>query len=126
MAWTYSPENLATSKRDQIRFSLGDTNEDTALLQDEEIDFILLQAGDDVPTASLAACSAIIGILSSAVSFRVGPYSEDQSDRRKAYEVLYRRMRLELIRANPPIMLNPTTSAIFRYDMMSLEDPHHE
>lgn len=126
MAWTYDPSKLSTSKRDQVRFKLGDTVEADGLLQDEEIDFLLEQAGGDVLRASIQGCQSIISFLSSFVDFKIGPYSESQGSRLNAYQILYRQLLAQVARMNPPIAEQPTTSPVFHYDMMSLEGPNHE
>lgn len=126
MSWSYDPVRLATSKRDQVRFKLGDTIEEDALLQDEEIDFLLLEAHDDVMRASIQGCLAIISVLSGAVDFKIGPYSESQGTRLQSYRTLYSRLLAQEIGVKPPIAQTPTTSAIFHYDMMTTEGFNHE
>lgn len=59
MAWTYSGDP-STSEKDSVRFWLQDTNVDFQLLQDEEIQYLLNQFGQnlsmgDVYVAALAA-----------------------------------------------------------------------
>lgn len=43
-----------------MRLKLGDTSEAVALLQDEEIDFLLTEAGNAVVPATLAAARAVL------------------------------------------------------------------
>lgn len=126
MSWTYNPANLDTSKRDQVRFKLGDTVEADGLLQDEEIDFLLEQANGNVLNACIQGCVSIITFLSGFVDFKIGPYSESQGSRLNAYQVLYRQLLAQAARMNPPLAEAPTTAPVFHYDMMSLEGPEHE
>lgn len=126
MAWTYNPNCLSTSKKDQVRFKLGDTVEADGLLQDEEIEFLLAQAGSDVLQASAQGCISIISLLSGAVDFKIGPYSESQGSRLTAYQNLYQQLQAQAARLNSPIAEAPTTDPVFYYDMMSLEGPGHE
>ena len=126
MAWTYNPEDLSTSKRDQVRFKLGDTVEADGLLQDEEIDFLLEQANDDVLRASIQGCLSIISFLAGYTDFKIGPYSESQESRLNAFQILYRQLLAQVARLTAPLAEAPTTAPVFHYDMMSLEGPGHE
>jgi hypothetical protein len=126
MAWTYDPVNLAESKTHQVRFKLGDTVESDALLQDEEIDFLLQQTGNDVLRASIQGCLSIISVLSGLVDFRVGPYSESQGSRLKAYELLLAQLQAQVAGFQPPMANAPTTTPVFHYDMMTTEGFNHE
>lgn len=126
MAWSYDPTSLATSKKDQIRFKLGDTVEADALLQDEEIEFLLAQSNGDVLQASIQACISIISILSGFTDFKVGPYSESQGSRLSAYRSLYRMLLAQAARMNAPLAEAPTTAPVFHYDMMTADRCDHE
>ena len=126
MAWTYNPNCLSISKKDQVRFKLGDTVEADGLLQDEEIEFLLTQAGGDVLQASVQGCASIISLLSGIVDFKIGPYSESQSNRLNAYQNMYTRLQAQAARINSPVAESPTTDPVFHYDMMSTEGPGHE
>ncbi len=44
---SYKPTELGTSSRDWVRFQLGDTDIDTMLFDDAEIDAILVQEGQN-------------------------------------------------------------------------------
>lgn len=119
MAWSYDATTLDTSKRNQVRFKLGDTVSTDALLQDEEIDYLLSQNNDVVLTAAIEGCLAIITALSGAVDFSIGPYSESQGDRLKNYQTLYRILQAQTVRLNTPLSEAPTTEPIFYYGMLS-------
>ena len=118
MSWSYDPALLLDSKKDQVRFKLGDTNPDSPVLEDEEIDFLLVQSGDDVLRATISACDGIISKISSIPDFRIGPYSESQGNRLSAYRSLRATLTAQLARLNAPIAHSPSTDQIFHYDMM--------
>ena len=65
MAWTYAnaPGNTsAATRRDAVRLEVGDTDstqDSTLTLSDEEIAWYLLQNGDSVTGASIAAAGAL-------------------------------------------------------------------
>ena len=126
MAWSYDPTTLSSSSKDQVRFKLGDTVEEEALLQDEEIEFLLAQNNGSVIQATIAACMSIISILSGVTDFRIGPYSESQGNRLKAYQALYQTLLAQASRLNSPIAKDPTTTSVFHYDMMVIGSEDHE
>lgn len=119
MAFSYNPDQLGSSKKDQVRFLLGDTNEADALLKDEEIMFLLAQNSNDIIKTATKACASIIASLSSLVDFTVGPYSESQGNRLHAYKLLYEYLLKQGASLNAPISQRPTTKSVFHYDMMS-------
>lgn len=57
MTWEYSGDPT-TSAKDEVRFMLGDVNEDDPQLEDEEIDYLLTKHGD-VGAAAIAGCTAL-------------------------------------------------------------------
>lgn len=126
MSWSYNPETLKDDKKDQVRLKLGDTDESDALLQDEEILFLLEQSNDNVLKASVQGCLLIISKLSGLVDFKVGPYSESQGDRLKSYQLLYSMLSSQAAIACAPLAKTPTTGAVFHYDMMSIGGCEHE
>lgn len=121
MAWSYDLTALSESKKDQVRFKLGDTFPEDPMLQDEEIAFLLEQNGDDVTKVAIAACDVIISKLSSIPDFKIGPYSETQGSRLTAYRSLRNLLIMQSIRTNAPIAQAPSTSPVFYYDMMITE-----
>ncbi|MDD2230535.1 MAG: hypothetical protein PHY48_14135 [Candidatus Cloacimonetes bacterium] len=125
MSWSYDPENLATSKKDQVRFKLGDTVEADGLLQDKEIEYLLEQANGNVLAATLQGCQSIISRLSGMIDFSVGPYSESHGNRLASYRALYDQLMLQMSGMNPPIGAKPTTGTIFSYDMMAKDGCGH-
>lgn len=122
MSWSYVANYLAISKKDQVRFKIGDTVAADGLLQDEEIEFLLSQNDGDVLRTAISCCISIISVLSGFTDFKVGPYSESQGSRLTAYQTLHRMLLDEATKINSPIAEVPTTSQIFYYNMMSAGD----
>ena len=57
--FSYKPEELANKPLYQVRFHLGDTDEDTAAFQDEEITYALSRNSDDVLRACIECVTAL-------------------------------------------------------------------
>lgn len=91
MAWTYSG-NPATSGRDEIRFLVGDTDQEDQLLLDGEIDYILTVyprvSGTANYRAAAVAARSIAGKFSKAVDKTVGSLSLNASRKAQAFNEL--------------------------------------
>lgn len=83
MAYTYS---IATD-RGKVRFLTGDTNTLDALLQDDEIDY-LLTAYITVRRAAVEACRSIAAKLSREADLRIGDLSISKSQKAASYRLL--------------------------------------
>jgi hypothetical protein len=57
---TYDPSGLATSALYRVRFHIGDTDTDAALLGDDEINYILGVNGDDVEVSIVALARSLL------------------------------------------------------------------
>ena len=121
MSWNYNPENLKDSPIDQIRLLIGDTLESDPLLQDEEIQFYLDQAPNDINRAALASVNVIITRICSTPDYTLGPYSESNGSRLKAFQSVKNELDAKVIGYNSPLASAPTTEPIFSYDMMSAQ-----
>lgn len=92
MAWSYSG-NPASSVRDEVRFLIGDTDENSQQLQDEEIDYIATNAPDtgalypNVAAAALAA-SALAARYAKLIDKTVGSLSISYSQKFQQYTSL--------------------------------------
>lgn len=84
MTWTYSGDP-SMSKKDEVRFSTGDTNPKSPMLQDEEIGFLLAQSNNDPAAASVRACESIIAALGRLCDQTVGSVSKAYSQMRAGY-----------------------------------------
>lgn len=96
MTWSYSVVGLATNKKNQVRLMIGDTNTSDQLIQDEEIEFYLLQNSDEVITSAVDCCEAIAAEFSRQADTTNGALSVKASQRAKAYLVLAERVRDKL------------------------------
>lgn len=90
MAFTYDPSDLtldtASGRLNSTRLLSGDITSSSAKLQDEEINFFLSQANDNVYLAGSYACSAIAAKLADLVNTEVdGQLREDMSDLYRHY-----------------------------------------
>lgn len=121
MSWTYDPTILQDSPKDQIRLLIGDTLESDPLLQDEEIQFYIGQYPNDVKRAALASVNVIITRICSTPDYTLGPYSESNGSRLKAFQSVKAELDAQVIGYNSPLANTPTTESIFSYDMMSAQ-----
>ena len=119
MSWSYDPSSLKDSPKDQVRLLIGDTEEDDPLLQDEEISFYLDQHPNDIKRTSLECVNVIITRICNTPDYTLGPYSESNANRLKAFQTLQQELSSQLAGYNAPLSKSPSTEAIFSYDMMS-------
>lgn len=81
--WTYSGDP-ATSSHDELRFRLGDTNENDPLLNDSEIDFCVARGGHMYGMLALAA-DAIAFLYSRETNIKISPLQIDYNNRAKMW-----------------------------------------
>jgi hypothetical protein len=97
MSWSYS-HNPANSPKDHVRFLLGDTDSKQPLLQDEEIQYVLLEF-PNAKNAALSCCDFIVAKFSRMADQTVGSvsksYSQMSSQYRKFKEDLRTRIGVE-------------------------------
>lgn len=87
MAFTYSGDP-SKSDLEKIRFLVGDTDPQQALLQDEEILFLLEQFPDP-EVAAIEACARIVAKLSKEIDYAIGPERVAARQRYLNYRALY-------------------------------------
>lgn len=121
MSWSYNPEGLKDSIKDQVRLRIGDTIQEEPLLEDEEIQFYIDSCNHDLTRAAYQCVSVIITRICSTPDYTLGPYSESNSNRLKAFHSVKAELSSSLIGYNAPIAKSPTTGPIFAYDMMSVQ-----
>ena len=80
MSWSYSG-NPAASKLDECRFLLGDVNEAAPIMQDEEIHYIISQAGTDENKLRYELFKQAATIFARDIKRSLGPQSEDPTAR---------------------------------------------
>jgi hypothetical protein len=120
MTWTYTG-NPGTSRLDEVRFLIQDTNSDEQLLRDEELEYLIASYGDSY-AAAVAAVSALIGRLASlsSESKKVGDLSLTRVYGMQVakYEALIKYLERERFRRTPgapivnPNALLPTDEGI--------------
>lgn len=117
MAWTYDVTELATSAIAQVRLTIGDTDPNDPLMQDEEIQFVLGQAAGDVMSASVLCCDFLVRRFGKMASYSLGAYSVNYSKRAEVFRQLAADFRKQKALSGPPIMATPRES-IFDVGMM--------
>lgn len=84
MTWSYNPGATATSKKDQVRFLIGDTLSIDQQLQDEEIAFALSQRAS-IYGAAADCCRALAAKFSRSVDTNAGGSKKSFGQLSKAY-----------------------------------------
>ena len=128
MSFHYDPTRLSEEPLFQVRFRLGDTVEDTAFFQDEEITFALSQTNQDVVKACIQCVEAILPrIVSSSKGFTVGPYTEKgvETASYQYWSRLLTDLKKDLSSGSAPVMM-PAGPSIFHYDMLGHGDHYAE
>jgi hypothetical protein len=123
MSFSYNVDQLASSKIYQVRYKLGDTVEQSAFFQDEEIQFSLDENVDDVLRTCIACVTNLLPRLAVKNDFKVGPYSESMSS--KSYDFwskLLTELKAQVSSYQAPTMLPPTTPPLFYYNMMGVDE----
>lgn len=90
MAFSYGGPQ--TGPKDEVRFTLGDTDEKRPYLSDEEIDWLLLKANGRVSEAALRGCDRILIALTGLVDESVGEVSISFSQQLAAFERVHARL----------------------------------
>lgn len=86
MAATYNPS--LTSRKDKVRFYLGDTNVAQALVQDETIEALLAETGATALSVSAFLAQGLVAQFSQAVDYDVDGQGEKRSDLAKNYRAV--------------------------------------
>ncbi len=102
MAFTYdgTPD---TSERDWLRFMIGDTNEDTAMLQDAEIVYILNNYSTKRAQLAIAYRQCANHLAAKTVKRKLGPQSEDGTERMKYYARMAKHYENTAYSGTPPL-----------------------
>lgn len=80
MSWTYSGDP-SSSKVDECRFLIGDTNKSAPIMQDEEIAYLIQQAGNNDDRLKYELFSHAATIFARDIKRSLGPQSEDPTAR---------------------------------------------
>lgn len=117
-SFTYDPTLLADSELFQVRFKIGDTDEDDPLLYDEEIAFELSQSGS-VISAAIALCLRIASKLSSSsIDYTLGPHQVNLSQRAENFRKLAEDLKKELSHKGAP-SYTASRRPVFDINMMT-------
>lgn len=85
MSWSYSGDP-SKSELDECRFLLGDTNEAAPIMQNEEIQYIISNAGGNVNKLRYELFRQAATIFSRDIKRSLGPQSEDPTARLNYYK----------------------------------------
>lgn len=85
MSWSYSGDP-ATSEVDALRFMLADTDMTSPIFQDEELQYLIDQYGEDPDRLAYNAFTAAATSFARAIKRSLGPQSEDPSGRLSYYK----------------------------------------
>ena len=95
MTFTYNSASIGTNLV-KVRLRLGDTNSDDALLTDEEINHYLDVAEDDLPTAAVMACRAIVAKFARVVNDSAAGINSSKTSKFSQYRDLLRELEEEV------------------------------
>ena len=89
--WSYSTDP-STSPKDEVRFLLGDTNQNDPLISDEEINYLIGKWSDPYICAAMGA-EALSAKYASLIDRSVGSLSISYSQRSQQFADLAKRLR---------------------------------
>lgn len=120
MSFTYNAADLDTSDLYQVRFKIGDTDSSDALLQDEEINYLLAEYVS-VKKASIQCCLNLAAKFARQVDYKLGPHSVSASKRATHFRQLAQDLSVGDVGSSAyPIYTGPTEErTIFDVDMMN-------
>jgi hypothetical protein len=95
MTWSFDDSALASSKKDQVRLMIGDTDTTDQLVSNEAIVFYLSERGDSVSLAAADCCDIIAAKFSREVDTKNGALSVSASQRAAAYRKLSEDLRAQ-------------------------------
>lgn len=95
MSWSYSGDPEA-SKKDEVRFLIGDTDQSEPLLLDGEIRYLLRRYSESAIQASIQACETIMAKFGRLVDETVGSVSMKYSQRIAGYAQMRDELRQRL------------------------------
>ena len=101
MTWTYGGDPTAND-RDEVRFLCGDRDSTDELLSDEEIAYLITEAGSNTLAAAMA-CEAIAAEFARDVDTKNGPASESASQRYKQFLARAKSLRSRAFAGAKPV-----------------------
>lgn len=97
---TFSYDDPSASNLEAVRFRIADTDSDRPLLTDEEIEYELAEAGDDVLQAALSCAEALAARGSHKVTKKIGAMTINYSDLTAQYACLVEVLREKIQRGD--------------------------
>lgn len=91
MTWSYNP---IQTDRDKVRFLVGDTDNTSQKISDEEITYVLTERGD-VRFAAAMCARAIAASFAALVSKQVGDLRISYAERQKHYLDLAKQLEMD-------------------------------
>ena len=85
MSFSYSGDP-STSTLDECRFLIGDTNESSPIMQDEEIQYIIAEEGTNTDKLRYVLFKQAATIFARDIKRSLGPQSEDPTSRLNFYK----------------------------------------
>ena len=110
MTWTYSGDPAA-SGTDAVRYKIQDTDEDRPLLLDEEIEYELGEADDDVLAAALSCAEVLVARGAHKVTKKINNRQINYSDLTGQYERLVAALQAKIARADAGSYTLPSAAA---------------
>jgi len=111
MTWSYSGDP-STSTLDEVRFLIGDTDSTAEQLSNEEIDFLITDAGNDVYGAAADASRSLMAKYARRADRDVGDLRVKWSQLQAHYGDLYKRYSNRAITKK----LNAVAGGVFKAD----------
>ena len=118
MTFSYSGDP-GKSKLDLMRFTIGDTDENRAILQDEEIAYILATHPSESKQLAVAFRQCASFFAARLVKRSLGPQSEDASKRQEYYTEMANKCEKGLTYAGVPPLPAYSSEKVFEKGMMS-------
>lgn len=85
MSWSYSGDP-GSSPLDELRFLVGDTNENEPIMQDEELKYLIDQYGSNPNVLKYYVFMHVATIFARDIKRSLGPQSEDPTKRLEYFQ----------------------------------------
>lgn len=109
MTFTYDDPN--NSNLEAVRYRIQDTNSDRPLLSDEEIEYELEEANEDILAASLACAETLVARGSHKITKKIGDRQINYSDLTGQYAKLVEVLQAKIQRGDNSFTV-PTVGAV--------------
>lgn len=85
MSWSYSG-NPASSDKDMLRFTIGDTDSTEPIMQDEELLYLISEYGSNKNLLMYQAFTRTATLFARDIKKSLGPQSQDPTERLKFFK----------------------------------------